>query len=91
MRPKFLGVITTRGDGKFDPGDCKKFPIRDSLKETTQQQLRRTNSWSLKGARMMLDAKEKVAGFHPKGGNMGGVVPALKMNCDILSSLECGL
>jgi len=30
-----LGIITTRGDGKFDPGDCKKFPIGDSLKETT--------------------------------------------------------
>jgi hypothetical protein len=39
----------------------------------------------------MFDAKEKVAGFHPKVGNMGGVVTALKMNCNILSSSECGL
>jgi hypothetical protein len=30
-----LGIITTGGDGKFDPGDCKKIPITDSLKETT--------------------------------------------------------
>jgi hypothetical protein len=35
VRPKFLGIITTRGDGKFDLGDCKKIPIRDRLKETT--------------------------------------------------------
>jgi hypothetical protein len=39
----------------------------------------------------MLHAKEKVVGFHAKGGNMGGVVAALKMNYNILSSSECGL
>jgi hypothetical protein len=66
----------------------KKFQLQIALKETTNNPGEQARGlW--RGGRM-LDAKEKVAGFHPKGGNMGGVVTALKMNYNILSSSECG-